>query len=268
MGEVDSQHTVGQYVQANALDVYYEEYGDGPPLVVLHGGTGTIDRNPAFAARFRVIAPNMRGHGRTANPTGAFSYDLLADDLAAFIRALELDCPLVAGYSDGGNTALRLGMLHPGLVRAFVLGGTWHRFTSTYVEGMEKILGLVGDDAPNVDALAKTHPGWVSYWMETHSAIGGEEYWKTLLTQMWPMWMTPLGYTEEDFRRITEPALILIGDRDEAISIEDAVALYRLVPGAEIGVVPAAGHLLEGRGHLYIELALDFLIRHSDLGTA
>ncbi len=262
MVDDDPQNREGRYVQVNGPDIYYEEYGDGPPLIILHGGTGTISHDPAFGARFRVFAPNIRGHGHTANPTGVFSYDLLAADVAAFIGALGLDRPLVAGYSDGGNTALHLAMSHSDVARALVLGGTWHRISSTYIEGMQQMLGLVGDDAPDVDRLEQTHPGWVSYWQQTHAALGGPEYWKTLLRQMWPMWMSPLDYTEEDFRRITAPTLVLIGDRDETITVEDAVALNRLIPGAELGVLPAASHLLEGRGHFYEELVLDFLSRH------
>ncbi len=159
MVDDDPQNREGRYVQVNGPDIYYEEYGDGPPLIILHGGTGTISHDPAFGARFPVFAPNIRGHGHTANPTGVFSYDLLAADVAAFIGALGLDRPLVAGYSDGGKTALHLAMSHSDVARALVLGGTWHRISSTYIEGMQQMLGLVGDDAPDVDRLEQTHPG-------------------------------------------------------------------------------------------------------------
>lgn len=267
MSETHASGRPGRYVQANGLDIYYEEIGNGPPLLMLHGGTGTIDPNPASANRFQVFAPNLRGHGRTANPNWTLSYDLLADDAAAFIRALRLDRPFVVGYSDGGNTALRLAMKYPGLARGYVLGGTWHRLSDTYRDGMRQMLGLVGDDAPDLEILERTHPDWVAYWVETHAALGGPDYWRRLIRQMWPMWTTPLGYTEEDYARITEPALILTGDRDETILVEDAVALYRLVPGAELGVVPAASHLLEGRDEVYNALMLDFLARHGTEGV-
>jgi pimeloyl-ACP methyl ester carboxylesterase len=95
----------GRYVRANGLDIYYEEYGAGPPLVDIHAGTSTILHRPAFGARFRVVAPNTRGHGRTANPSGAMSYGLLADDVAALIGALGLDRPPVHGYSIGWSWA-------------------------------------------------------------------------------------------------------------------------------------------------------------------
>ncbi len=267
-GEDTSVSAPGQYFRANGLDVYYEEYGAGPPLVELHGGTGTIGRVATFGARFRVVAPNMCGHGRTANPTGACSYALLADDVAAFVRALGLDQPLVVGYSDGGNTALELGMRHPGVARALIVGGAWHRFSSTYVEGMRRMLGVAGDGEPDLDRLAQTHGEWVAYWQEAHAALGGPEYWKTLVRQMWPVWMTPLDYAEADFRRITAPTLVLLGDRDETVPVEDAVALYRLIPGAELAVLPAADHLLDGRRQLYEDLVVEFLLRHGGEGGA
>ncbi len=97
----------------------------GLPWVLLHDGMFTISRVLAFGVRFRVIAPNTRGHGRTANQTGAMSYRLLVDDVAALVRALGLDRPLVVGYSTGGTTALVLGMRPAGLAWAFVLGGAW-----------------------------------------------------------------------------------------------------------------------------------------------
>jgi pimeloyl-ACP methyl ester carboxylesterase len=257
----------GRFIPANGLDVYYEEYGAGPPLVVLHGGTVTIRQAPTFGARFRVIAPNMRGHGRTANPTGAFSYRLLADDVAALIRALGLERPLVVGYSDGGNTALELGMRYPGIARALVVGGAWLRLSLTYIEGMRQLLGIKGESEPDVDRVEQTHAEWVAAWREAHAALGGPDYWKTLLRQMWPMWMTAHDYSEADFQRITAPTLVLLGDRDETVPTEDAVELYRLIPGAELAIVPAADHLFpRTRQPFYEAVVLDFLVRHKSEG--
>jgi pimeloyl-ACP methyl ester carboxylesterase len=109
----------GAYIEANGLRVYYEVCGEGEPLLLIHGGTATsqswTSHLPAFTEHFRVFAPDSRGHGRTDNP---------ADDVAALIKALGLQRPLVLGYSDGGQIALELGMRYPGLARALVLGGT------------------------------------------------------------------------------------------------------------------------------------------------
>jgi pimeloyl-ACP methyl ester carboxylesterase len=252
----------GQYVAANGLEVYYQEYGVGPPVIALHGGTGTIFHWAALGAHFRVIAPNTRGHGRTANPTGVLSYQMLADDVAALIDALGLDRPFVVGYSDGGNAALELGMRYPDIAQALIIGAAWLRLTPAYVEEMQSLLGVTGDGEPDIDRVAQEHPDWVAYWQETHGALGGPDYWQDLLRQVCRMWMTPHDYSEADFQRITAPTLVVIGDRDELIPVEDAVTLYRAIPGAELNVVPAGDHDFPlSRGRVYDAVVLDFLLR-------
>src|SRR5450755_3847283 len=119
-------------VNANGIDFWYVEAGAGVPLLLLHGGTvsngplwsghkfGWAAHLARFAQHFHVIALDTRGHGRTRNPSGTLSYRLYAEDLLAVIEALELDRPLVAGFSDGGTTATMLGMIAPDVPRALV----------------------------------------------------------------------------------------------------------------------------------------------------
>lgn len=251
----------GRYVRANGLDVYYEEAGAGPPLVVLHGGTDTINHRPAFEARFRVSYPNLRGHGRTANPTGQMSFRLLADDAAAVIAALGLDRPFVVGYSTGAVAALELGMHCPDLVRALVLYGTPLELSPS-MEGLRMTLGLVAraDGGPDVEALERTRPDLVEWWQEIHAPLG-PDHWKTLVRQAWPMWTTPLNYTDADFARVAVPTLVMLGDRDEIIPIEDGVRLYRGIPGAELMVLPGQSHAGDERAWLLRQVVLDFLLR-------
>jgi pimeloyl-ACP methyl ester carboxylesterase len=253
----------GRYVRANGLDIYYEEYGAGPPLVDIHAGTSTILHRPAFGARFRVVAPNTRGHGRTANPSGAMSYGLLADDVAALIGALGLDRPPVHGYSIGGTTALELSMRHPGVAGALVLGGAWHRLSPGFHEALRRLNGLAGNGEADLGLPERTHPYFVAEWQETHAALGGPDYWKDLLRQLWPMIRAPLGRAEPDLGRIAVPTLVVVGDRDDVAPAEEALALYRLIPGAELAVVPGADHFLPWtHAALYEAVVLDFLLRH------
>src|SRR5665213_3521586 len=98
----------GRYVRANGIDIYYIEVGEGPPLVLLHGGV--VSTNPLWtgvpiayashiatlARRFRVIAPDTRGAGRTKHTDGEISFSLLADDVLGLIGALDLDRPFLA----------------------------------------------------------------------------------------------------------------------------------------------------------------------------
>ena len=121
----------GKFIKTNGLNIYYEDYGSGEPLVLLHGGLGSSARMrplvPALSKHCRVIVPDARGHGKTDNPGGKFSYRLLADDLAEFIQRLGIHQPFICGWSDGGQTALELGMHYPNLAKGLVAGAAWFK---------------------------------------------------------------------------------------------------------------------------------------------
>jgi pimeloyl-ACP methyl ester carboxylesterase len=175
--------SVETYVEANGLRVYYEVYGEGEPLLLIHGGTATsqswASHLPAFAEHFRVFAPDSRGHGRTDNPTGDLGYRAMAEDVAAFIDALGLRRPLVLGYSDGGQIALELGMRYPGLATALVLGATLEfRFSEACLEAVRVLLGIVKGEEVNPKRLEREQPEWVAYLLrEAHGHLYGQDYW-------------------------------------------------------------------------------------------
>ena len=120
-------------VHANGIDIHYVEAGEGEPLLLLDNAM--VSTNPAWAAipfayasflgtlaeHFRVIAPDTRGSGKSVHPGGPIPAALLADDVAALIEALNLDRPLICGFSDGGETATLVGML-PDSVRDIFVG--------------------------------------------------------------------------------------------------------------------------------------------------
>ena len=117
-----------QTVDVDGMTVHYLEQGDGAPLILLHGGLATAGMSwthamPMLAGRYRVVAPDSRGHGGTDNPADHLGYDQMADDVARLIEAWGLERPVVVGYSDGAQVALEFGLRHPGVARALVLGG-------------------------------------------------------------------------------------------------------------------------------------------------
>ena len=173
-----------------------------------------------------MITPDSRGHGRTANPTGAMTYRLMADDVAALIEALALTKPLICGYSDGGQVALEIGMRYPDLPRALVIGGAYSELTEASRTWVGSILGAA--ELPDVDTeqFERDNPEWAASLQRDH----GQEQWKTLLKQIKPLWNATLNYTPHDFARVVAPTLLLIGDRDGFVPVEDAVAMYRLLP--------------------------------------
>ena len=256
----------GRYVQANGLNVYYEEYGSGQPLILLHGGTETSQMwQPflsSFIPHFRAIALDSRAHGRTNNPDGELSYYLMADDVVAFIQALNLTKPLVFGYSDGGQIALEIGMRYPGLTAALVVGAAWYEFSETYINFL-KSTGFEGSGVVNFEKLESVAPQWVSFLKTEHAHTDDSDYWQTLLKQISIMWWTPLNYTAEDFHRITEPTLFLIGDRDGLVELQQAVDMYHFTPSAELVVLPNTTHL-SALNDLSTNIVLDFLRRHAE----
>jgi pimeloyl-ACP methyl ester carboxylesterase len=257
----------GSYVKANGLNMYYEESGSGEPLVLIHGGTMTSKRFephiPAFTEHFRVITPDLRGHGQTDNPSGEFSYRLLADDMAAFINALGLKRPLICGWSDGGQAALELGMHYPDLIKCMVVGAAWFKFSEIYLNTI-RTMGIESPGVVNIEKIKQAMPQMVEFWRSLHSPTHSSDYWETLLTQISRMWFTPLGYTVDDFQKIKNPMLILVGDRDQFVPVEEAVEMYRFIQGAELAILPNSDHSLpQTRAELFITTVLDFLLRHS-----
>lgn len=253
------------FIQANGLNMYYEEYGHGHPVILLHGGTLTSaswgPQIPTLAQHFRVITPDSRGHGKTDNPSSKFSYRLMADDVAAFIQALNIYQPIVVGYSDGGQVALELGMRYPQLVRGLAVGATWFKFSESYLATLRHM----GMERPGVVDIMQTETAMsdlIAMWQSVHAR--GSDYWKTLLLQLSYMWLTPLNYTTEDFARVVTPTLIVVGDRDTFVPVEEAAEMYRLIPHAALAVVPSADHGLPfTHADLFAQLVLAFLLQHS-----
>ena len=113
------------YADVNGLHMYYEEYGDGSPLILLHGGMLTIELNfagfiPALSQRHRVIGVEMQGHGRTADIDRPITPAALASDVVGLLDMLEIDRAHVFGHSMGGAVTLELGVSYPDRVRSLV----------------------------------------------------------------------------------------------------------------------------------------------------
>jgi pimeloyl-ACP methyl ester carboxylesterase len=263
----ETQH--GRYMHANGLNIYYEEHGQGQPLLLIHGGILTADSwQPylaAFAEHFRVITPDSRGHGRTNNPTGHMSFRLLADDMVALIQALDLKNPLIYGYSDGGQVALEIGMQYPDLPCALVIGGAHLEISQGSRDWVHSILGDAESPDVDIEKFERENPGFAADLRQNH----GPDAWKILLKQIKPMWNSQLDYSPDDFARVVAPTLVLLGDRDDFVPIEDAVSMYRLLPDAEFAAVPNADHgslIFSSEKIATVQpLILDFLLRHRHL---
>lgn len=254
------------YVDAGGLRIFYRAQGAGPPLVLIHGGlaTGEIMWNPAVVAElareYRVLIPDSRGHGRTDNPAGCMRYGQMADDVAAFCAVLELDRPLIVGYSDGAQVALEIGLRHPTLARAMVMGGV----VTQPAEGYQELLRSMGFPEPGTIDLAEVERAMGDFYptiQAAHEHFQGPDGLRTYLAQISELWYSVPAYTDEQLASIAVPSLVIVGDRDNP-SLDESLRLYRLLPRGELAVVPNADHGA-GERPLFWELATDFLSRHA-----
>jgi pimeloyl-ACP methyl ester carboxylesterase len=252
-----------KYVQANGLRIFYRECGIGAPLILLHSGTAAGDEwnplLPLFSHYFHVLVPDCRGHGRTENPAGMLSYRMMADDTMAFSRAVDLEQPIVCGWSDGGHIALEMGIHYRHSVQALVVGAAGCRFPKESMAEYKEI-GFLGPGEVNFEKIERDMPAAVKYWQETH----GEEQWKVLLTQLSHLWFAPLEHCTQHVRLIEAPVMLVAGDRDHTFSVEDTVDMYTHLMHGEIAILPNADHALrETHTDLFGQIVLDFFLRHS-----
>ena len=255
----------GQRVHANGIEIHYIDQGEGEPLVLLHGGV--VSTNPIWtgvpvayashmdtlAEHFRVIAPDTRGSGKTRHTGGPISFDLLADDVAALIDALGLERPLIAGFSEGAITATVLGIRHPDTVRAIVNHAGFDAFDpeAPTIAMMRQILGGRPDATePDPDAAARGFEAselmrpMFGLMKRDQDSGQGEGHWRTYLRLSWDRTTQHPGYTYADLTRITVPTLILVGDRDDFCTVEQAVTAYRQLPDGELAILPGHGHYI------------------------
>jgi len=119
--------STGKYAIANGIKIYYEEYGQGQPLLLLHGNSESIGsfklQIPEFSKYYKVIAVDTRGQGKSSEDGRTYTYDLFADDMNALLNNLNIDSANVLGWSDGGNTGLIMAMKYPKKVKRLVTMG-------------------------------------------------------------------------------------------------------------------------------------------------
>lgn len=222
------------YAPINGLEMYYEVRGSGRPLILLHGGLSTIGTSfgkviDQLAGHREVIAIEQQAHGRTADIDRPLDFDRMADDTAALLRHLGLHSVDFFGYSDGGILALGLAIRHPHLVRSLVLLGTIFHNDGLPPGFVDMVRHSRAEDMPAVlrDAYTEVAPR--------------PDDFPVLVAKCMDLWVNFAGWRPEDLRVITAPTLIMIGDSD-LVQPEHAVALYRLLPEAQLAILPGADH--------------------------
>jgi pimeloyl-ACP methyl ester carboxylesterase len=224
-------------VPVGDLRIYFEAQGEGPPLLLLHGGMNTIETSfaglrKALAPGRRIVAIEQQGHGRTGDADRPLRYERMVEDSAAVLAAFGLSGVDVFGWSDGGIVGLGLAARHPRLVRRLAVCGADHRADADSPETSELFQSLDADGsdlAPFREAYQRVAPR------------PGD--WSRLVEKCKEMWQGFEGWPEAEMRGIAAPLLVMAGDRD-TLPLEHAIELFRMVPYGRLAVLPGSDHLV------------------------
>ena len=223
------------YVTVNGLSLYYETYGSGWPLVLLHGGLLTIGSNfgpllEPLAANRQVIAAEFQGHGRTVDNGRPLTMDALAGDVVALLDHLGIGRADLFGFSLGGLVAALVALSEPGRVGKLVIASADpHR-----PPGRES--RLPGPDRLPTEADFQA-------MREAYEAVAPDPgRFSDLPARTEALVHTVAPWTEEQLRSLATPALLIFGDRDFS-PLQDVVELYDLLPDARLAVLPSTTHM-------------------------
>jgi pimeloyl-ACP methyl ester carboxylesterase len=212
-------------IEVHGIDYYYEIYGEGEPLLLLHGGLGSTQMFapvlPAFAEHRKVIAVDLLGHGRTELGNRKIVHAEIADDVARLLNELGYDQVDALGYSFGGGVALRLAIQHPEKVRRLVISSAPFAQDGFFPEMLPQQASV---GAAMADAMKET-PMYQSY---VQLAPHPEDF-PRLLDRMGEMMRQPYNWAEE-VKTLRMPVMLVFGDSD-MIRPEHVVEFYHLLGG-------------------------------------
>jgi pimeloyl-ACP methyl ester carboxylesterase len=236
------------YVPVNGLKVYYEVYGEGRPIVLLHGAFMTIDMNwgqliPELSKTRKVIAIELQGHGHTPFSDRKLSHVTLASDVAGVMDYLKIDSADVAGYSFGGAVAYQFAIQNPKRVRKLVI------ISATYKSN--GWLPAINNAFKNLKPeFFENSPMKAAY----DAVAPDKTKWTTFLEQMFAYAAVPFDFGEANISKIAAPVLIISGDNDGLDKME-LIKTYQLLGGAvaadlsgtmpksQLAIVPSQGHV-------------------------
>ena len=223
----------GKYVEVNDIKVYYETYGEGEPLLLLHGNGGSINnftyQIPELSKHFKVIAVDSRAQGRSTDSEKEITYSLMASDMSDLIDKLNLKSVYIVGWSDGGNIGLELAYAHPEKVKKLITFGANYTYENC---------GAPPDSVtmdPKDPLIAK-----VSTMMQKYKT-GTEKISPEINKKLSDLMEKYPNFTKEQLKQIKIPVLVVSGDHD-LIKLDHTISLFTSLTHSQLFIVPGASH--------------------------
>src|SRR5438067_7863702 len=224
---MSSVTSAAQVVRVNGIELAYQVFGSGTPLILLHGGFGSVEmfgpNVELLAARHRVIGVDLQSHGRSPAADRRMRFEMMADDIAALMKELKLERAAVMGFSLGGAVALRTAIQHPELVDRLILVSTvfkrsgWHPEMTAGMDAM----------GPHTAEPLKQSPMYADYVQ----IAPNKDDWQMLVTQLTTALKDDYDRSEA-IPKLPMPVMIVIGDAD-GIPPSHAVEFFELLGGGK-----------------------------------
>jgi len=218
------------YAPVNGIKIWYAAFGDGAPVILLHGGLANSsywgNLVPALAPHYRVIVMDSRGHGRSSRNAQPYGYDLMASDVLALMDYLKIDKAALVGWSDGAIIGLDIALHHPGrLTKLFAFAANSDPSAVKDVEHDPVFSAFIARARKEYEKLSPTPNEYDSF-----------------LAQITKMWDTQPHWTADDLHGIKVPTWIVDADHDEAIKRENTLFMADNIPGSGLLIQPQVSH--------------------------
>lgn len=221
------------YSEVNGIKMYYEIYGQGKPLVLIHGGGSTIQTTfgrviPLLSKYRQLICVELQAHGRTGDRNTPISFEQDADDVAALLKNSNVNKTDFLGFSNGGNTALQIAIRHPEICNKVVAGSVLLKRDGTFPQFWEFMKNGTFDQMPQQykDAFFKVNP-------DSSKLLNMYEKCANRITNL-------KDFPDEQIKSIKAPVLLINGDQDVATA-EHVVAMSKLISNCRLAIIPG-GH--------------------------
>jgi len=217
--------TAGKFYSIRGIKMYAEVYGQGQPLLFIHGNGGSSNnffkQVPYFSKKYKVIIADSRVQGKSTDPGDSLTYEMMADDYAALLDAMKIDSAFVVGWSDGGINGLLLAIRHPEKVKKLAITGANLRPDNTAIP--QELIDMIEPaytelkNKPDKNEMEKT----------------GYKLTRLLFEQP--------NITDAELHKINCPTLVIGGDND-VIKVEHTMEIFNNIPQAYLWILPNSGH--------------------------